>query len=259
MTVVPGGVCVRALPSRLTSTCWRREPSPCTMAAGWSGPGSSRRQWWPWPAAWASLTASTTSGERSVLSYESGRPASRRASSSRSSTRPVIRAASDSMRPSACRVSGPISSRPRRVSSAYPRMEASGVRSSWLASATNCRTRVSLSCRALSAEPTCPSIRLSAAPTCPTSVRESASAAGTRSRRATSPLCRGSSDTRVAVVRRPACSGRSATPTSVAARDRGGDQPGGGDADFHDHQGVEVVPHLGGGTPTRKSPFPPEM
>ena len=32
----------------------------------------------------------------------------------------------------------------RRVSSAYPRIEASGVRSSWLASATNWRTRSSL-------------------------------------------------------------------------------------------------------------------
>lgn len=84
------------------------------------------------------------------------------------------------------------------------------MRSSWLASATNCRTRVSLCWRAVRAEETCPSMRLRAAPTWPTSVRGSAS--GTRSWRAGSPLCRGSSETRVAVAatRRR---GRRATPT----------------------------------------------
>ncbi len=45
-----------------------------------------------------------------------------------------------------------------------------GVRSSWLASATNCRTRVSLSWRACRAPWTWSSIRFSAAPTRPASV-----------------------------------------------------------------------------------------
>ena len=44
------------------------------------------------------------------------------------------------------------------------------MRSSWLASATNCRTRISLRCRALRASLTFSSIRLSATPTWPTSV-----------------------------------------------------------------------------------------
>ena len=71
------------------------------------------------------------------------------------------------------------------------------MRSSWLASATNWRTCSSDSWRAASAASTCPSIRLIAPPTLPTSV--SGWAYGTRSLMLTSPLSRGSSDTRVAV------------------------------------------------------------
>lgn len=97
---------------------------------GSSGAGSSSRQTWSGPAARSSPAASTTSGARSPLRYDNGCSASSRASSSRSSTRPVIRSASNSIRPSACGVPGPVDSRPRRVSSAYPRIEASGVRSS---------------------------------------------------------------------------------------------------------------------------------
>ena len=107
---------------------------------------------------------------------------------------------SDSTRPSAYATSAGTGSCPRRDSSAYPRIEASGVRSSWLASATNWRTRVSLSCRAVSAAETCPSIRLSAAPTWPTSVRGSVSASGTRSDSSTVPRSSGSSETLVAVA-----------------------------------------------------------
>ena len=58
---------------------------------------------WSGPAAWASLTASTTIRVTSTCSLSRGRPASSRASSSRSSTRTAIRVASDSTRPSACR------------------------------------------------------------------------------------------------------------------------------------------------------------
>ncbi|CAM5352059.1 hypothetical protein SMICM304S_11462 [Streptomyces microflavus] len=154
--MVPGGVWVRALASEVNQHLRRSRAGSARTVTGPAGSsGRSSRQWWRASASAAasatraSLTASTTNGSRSVLSYESGRPASSRASSSRSSTRPVIRSASDSIRPSACRVTEPESdsSRPvtRRVSSAYPRIEASGVRRSWLASATNCRTRVSLS------------------------------------------------------------------------------------------------------------------
>ena len=44
VTVVPGGVCVRALASRLTSTCWSLVGSASTVAGA---SGSSSRQWWP--------------------------------------------------------------------------------------------------------------------------------------------------------------------------------------------------------------------
>ena len=57
-TVVPGGVCVRALASRLASTWCSRAASPGTVT-GSSGRSSCQR--WSRPAAWASLTASTTS------------------------------------------------------------------------------------------------------------------------------------------------------------------------------------------------------
>ena len=92
------------------------------------------------------------------------------------------------------------------------------MRSSWLASATNRRTRVSLSWRARRAEATCSSIRFSAVPTCPTSVPVSVSGSGTRTASATSPRSSGSWVTRRAVpATRP--SGRSASRTvTVAAR-----------------------------------------
>src|ERR1700722_12352064 len=49
-------------------------------------------------------------------------------------------------------------------------MAASGVRSSWLASAANRRSRDSLAARLRSAVSTCPSMRLNAIPTWPVSV-----------------------------------------------------------------------------------------
>src|ERR1035438_10180748 len=55
-------------------------------------------------------------------------------------------------------------------------MAASGVRSSWLASAANRRSRASLAARRARAASTCSSIRLNAAPTWPTSVRGFATA-----------------------------------------------------------------------------------
>ena len=82
-TVVPAGVWVRALASRFASTWCSRESSPRTSNGS---SGRSSCQTWSGPAAWASLTAWTTSGTRSTASSASGRPASSRASSSRSST-----------------------------------------------------------------------------------------------------------------------------------------------------------------------------
>ena len=77
-------------------------------------------------------------------------------------------------------------------------MAASGVRSSWLASAAKRRSRASEAARRASAASTWPSIRLNAAPTWPTSVRGLAS--GTRSGSVTWPLASGSCVTRVAVA-----------------------------------------------------------
>ena len=76
-------------------------------------------------------------------------------------------------------------------------MVASGVRSSWEASATNWRTCCSLRCRASSEVSTWASSVLSAAPTWPTSVRSSVRWSGTRSVRSISPSASGSAATRV--------------------------------------------------------------
>ena len=77
-------------------------------------------------------------------------------------------------------------------------MAASGVRSSWLASAAKRRSRASEAARRARAASTWPSIRLNAVPTWPTSVRGLAS--GTRSLSVTSPLASGSCVTRAAVA-----------------------------------------------------------
>ena len=77
-------------------------------------------------------------------------------------------------------------------------MAARGVRSSWLASAANRRSRASLAARRRSAVSTWPSIRLNASPTWPVSV--SGSVSGTPAGSDTSPDSRGSSATCEAVV-----------------------------------------------------------
>ncbi|MFC5126006.1 hypothetical protein ACFPRL_22405 [Pseudoclavibacter helvolus] len=77
-------------------------------------------------------------------------------------------------------------------------MEASGVRSSWLASATNWRIFASLASRAVNAREMCPSIVLKACPIRPTSVRGSASLGSTRTSRAASPDVSGSFEMLVA-------------------------------------------------------------
>ena len=79
-------------------------------------------------------------------------------------------------------------------------MAASGLRSSWEASATNWRTFVSLACRAASASSTLLSMWLNACPTRPTSDVGSASSGGTRTASATSPRSSGSCETCWAVA-----------------------------------------------------------
>ena len=93
VTVVPGGVCLRALVSRLVTTWCRRcsspAPRPARRAARGAscGPGRGRGRRRPPRAA----AGSGRPGRR-----RSGRPESRRASRSRSSTSAVIRADSAS-------------------------------------------------------------------------------------------------------------------------------------------------------------------
>ena len=96
---------------------------------------------------------------------------------SRSSTSPPIRLPSVSIRRSESDAS---SSRPPRIrtSSAYPRSEVSGVRSSCEASARKRRIRCSDSYRAVYSVSTAPSMVFTASASCPTSVR--GSPAGTR-------------------------------------------------------------------------------
>ena len=92
--------------------------------------------------AWsATISASTPPGRTAACS--SGRPWSRFASSSRSSTSTPIRSASASIRAIASARSSGRSAAPRRNSSANPRTDVSGVRSSCEASATNRRSRCS--------------------------------------------------------------------------------------------------------------------
>ena len=106
-------------------------------------------------------------------------------------------------------------------------MAASGVRSSWLASAANRRSRASLAARRASAASTCPSIRLNAEPTWPTSVRGSAS--GTRSGSVTSPLASGSSATLGGGGRHPAQ--RPQRQPHEPGAEHPGEQQGGGEDD----------------------------
>ena len=143
---VPGGVCARTLPSRFASTCRIRDSSAVTTSVG----GSWAVSWRSGSTARASATASLARLARSVSVRSSEDMRSRRASSSSSATSMLIRSASCSMRRSAFGTSsGPRA--PARYSSAYPRIVVSGVRSSWDASAANCRTLCSDRSRALKA------------------------------------------------------------------------------------------------------------
>ena len=95
----------------------------------------------------ASATASAASTVRSTGVNSTTGASSIRARVSRSSTRPLIRSDSASMRSMADPTSAESDTAPWRYSSAYPRTVASGVRSSCDASATNWRIRSSLASR----------------------------------------------------------------------------------------------------------------
>ena len=91
VTVVPGGVCARALPSRLRTTWCSRCSSPVTVSGS---SGSESRHRWSGPNTRASATDSSSSRVTSTSTRSSGRPESSRASSSRSSTSADIRSVS---------------------------------------------------------------------------------------------------------------------------------------------------------------------
>jgi hypothetical protein len=99
VTVVPAGVCLAALLTRLVITWYSRCSSPSTITGSL---GSSSRHLWSAAVALASLAALIASRLMSTGSFASGRPASSRASSSSSSTSTLIRADSASTRRSAC-------------------------------------------------------------------------------------------------------------------------------------------------------------
>ena len=118
-----------------------------------------------------SCRASAARVRRSMGASCRGRLSSARARVSRSSTRPPIRIASFSIRLIVRLTSASSDSAPIRYSSAKPRMPTSGVRSSWLASATKRRIRASDSARAAKADSIRASMTLSAVDSRPASVR----------------------------------------------------------------------------------------
>ena len=93
-----------------------------------------------------------------------------RAKSKRSSTRELMRIDSFSIRPSNSLVATSPCTAPWRCNSAKPRIAVSGVRNSWLASATKRRRRFSLVVRALNASSILVSIWLRLETNFPTSV-----------------------------------------------------------------------------------------
>ena len=167
VTVVPGGVWCRALPSRLVTTWCSRCSSPMTVTGS---SGSSQLPRWSGASTRASATDSSSS---------------RVTSTSRALQRPAgVQPGEQQQVLDEARTSGRSRSRPwpapwtraagssgvRRDSSAYPWIVASGVRSSCEASATNCRTCSSLRCRAASGLGHVLEQRVQRGPTWPTSV-----------------------------------------------------------------------------------------
>ena len=97
ITVVPSSVCLRAFESRFRITCCSCERS-AIISTGSSG--TSSRHTWVRAAACISERHSISSSVRSISSNCGSRPSSKRASSSRSSTRRDMRTVCESMRAS---------------------------------------------------------------------------------------------------------------------------------------------------------------
>ena len=136
------------------------------MASPWARAAISR----PGSVARASAAASAASALTSTASLGRSCTSPRRASVSRSSTSTPMRADSSSIRDIAFSVSAGFRAAPMRNSSAYPRIEASGVRSSWDTSARKRRSRPSVASRWVKASSSRSSIEFSARPRRPTSV-----------------------------------------------------------------------------------------
>ena len=211
---VPAGVWARVLASRLPTAWRRRSSSPTTSMPGAmrssTGHAGCSILW--------SVAISVASRLSSTRWRSSGRPWSSLASRSRSSTSTPIRSASDSIRAMIIARSSGRSDAPRRYSSAYPRTEVSGVRSSCPASATKRRSRLSDARRSSKARSICASIAFSDALRRPTSVPGSPTS--TRWERSPAAIAAA-----VSSMRR---SGRSSTRTSAhasAAGDDDHDQP----------------------------------
>ncbi len=164
---VPGGVCTSALRMRFASTCRSSSGSP-TTGAGPVGPHVDRAVRRRHPRVVDRVASEH--GEVDVLAP--GLRGSRRAARAsagprrgRPSAPPRPRSAAS---PCAGRRRSPAA--PIRSSSAYPRIDASGVRSSCEASARKRRSRSSLACRSAKASSSRLSIALSDRPSRPISV-----------------------------------------------------------------------------------------
>ncbi len=143
-------MCRKAFSTRLSANRWRSSWAPSTTASP-SGARSSDSGWSP-PTAVASRAASRTTTARSTGRGCSRRPASARASSSRSPTSRRIRCDERSAEPAISAASPLSRGPPGRSSSSWSssrlaRMLVSGVRSSCEASATNWRWRSSVASR----------------------------------------------------------------------------------------------------------------
>ena len=255
--MVPGGVWVRAFARRLTSTCWMpgrvgrgRARAPRAVTAA-SGAGAGR------PGV-APLDSRSSPGHARVAHRvdderrgrcsrsESGRPRRAGPGAAGPPPCPVIRCASDSIRPSACRVSGPVlPSPPGQFGVAADRGQrgpqfVAGVGDEAAGPASRSPGAPS------GADPTWPSIRLRAAPTWPDLGARIGLGVRNPLDRATSPLCRGHSETR-SRWRPPGAAGAGrrrpcAAPAMAAAM-----SPAAGDADLDEDQGGESAAHLAGG------------
>jgi hypothetical protein len=211
LATVPSGVCVRTFASRLSMARHRSSSSPTVapllvVQACQVRVGSAIRARWTQPS--TRLARSTGSCCRAGCW-------SRRASRSMSSTRRLIRWASSAIRRIASSTCGPWRRAPCWYSSALARSDASGVRSSWLASAKNRCMSSWLASRSATEASMRVSIPFSAVPRRPTSLRAPALVSPTRWVRSPAVI-RSASAAIVSIGRRP----RRMTSTTPAEMSR---------------------------------------